>query len=111
MDDTLRLTWISRMPWLVPVAGLGLVGVLSLTPLIVEQRPIRFLAPYESPVAAVGCKLLVLAAMLAILAIRYVVESRQDSAACFRIAGLALLAAVLTTWHAYWVDSVPFKSE
>lgn len=84
--------------------GLGLVGLLSLLPLVIELKPVSFLN--FSPLGPWFGPLSLLTGLVAVIMVRAWADRRWEPWAIFANGGFALLAAGLTAWHWYWVDTV-----
>ena len=100
--DTARL---KRLADLLGWAGLVLVGVLSVAPLLLEHRPVSFVHSYKSLPAAWGSKGLVVFLMAGVIGFRAWLDARMDprqGGAAFAV--LVLLATAMTVFHWSLVD-------
>ncbi len=86
--------------------GLFLIAVISLTPLLLEPRPVDWIASYQSTFAQWSTKAAVILVMVLILGLRAWLDRRQESAAVLLTLAFAILAGV-TGVHWFRVDSVP----
>jgi hypothetical protein len=98
----------SKPPWLLAALGLGLIALVSLPPLVCEPPPVDFLLPNET--AEWASKVLVLVLMAAAVGAAAVAARAEERWAAALIAGAAVLAALMTAGHWYWVDSTPVKA-
>lgn len=91
---------------LMPAAGLFLLAVLSLAPLLCETTPVDFLPPHSSIALAWASK----AAVGVLMGLAVLLRARADRAheprAVLVTLTLVLVAAVMTGWHWYWLDLV-----
>lgn len=96
-------TRTARMPSeALALLGLAAVAVLSLGPLLLEPRPVDFVAPYALPLLQWGSKLLVVLAAALVVGI---CSRREGPRAGWRNLVLLLLAGLMTAWHWVAVDA------
>jgi len=86
------LTWL----------GLLLVALVSLPPLLLEPRPVGFLPPYASALAAWGSKALVVLLLGAVVVVRARADAGRERPAWLLNLAFVGLAGLLTACH--WVE-------
>jgi len=94
--------------WLPAALGLGLIALVSLPPLFGEPLPVDFVQPAET--ASWAGKLLVVVLMGGAVGGAALTARTEGRWAAGSVAGAAILAALLTAWHWYEVDSDPYKT-
>jgi hypothetical protein len=90
-------------------AGLILLAITSLAPLLLERLPIQFLAPPSAASARLATRLAVLAVLVGMVALRAWWDRSDQDPATIALA-LAGLATVMTLVHWYFIDRAPDRS-
>jgi hypothetical protein len=99
---------LQKPSWILVALGLGLIALVSLPPLVGEPLPIDFLQPAET--AGWAGKLLIVLLMATAVAAAALTTRTEDRWSAASVAGAAILAALMTAWHWYRLDSDPFKA-
>lgn len=94
-------------PALLTGLSLSLLAALTIGPLLLEPRPVDFLAPYSSPVVSFASAALVLALLGSALMVRAWLDRMSEPRAFRNILLFAVLAALMTLAHAVEVDWHP----
>jgi hypothetical protein len=111
MGDFLSESQLSRLRASLPWLGLALVAFLSLPPLLFERPVVGPVADYSSPALAAVSKTLILAVLLGVMAVAAWANRAADPWAPRLVLPLALLAALVTAWHWYWRDRIPWIAD
>ena len=99
----------SSASWNYTFVGLSLVAVLSLGPLLLEPKPIQFVAPHSIAAVRWAAKGIVVALMILAIVVANRAPRTSDRERGGRIGlrnlALALLAGLMTLWHLFAVDT------
>jgi hypothetical protein len=110
MDVALKSPARTLTPYLAPL-GLLLVAVVSLAPLLFEQRPLALIARHSSDLTQTAMKILAVVLLCIPLAVRDWVDRRTEPYAAYLTSLFLIVAGMMTAFHAYEVESSPTKAQ